>query len=416
MDDSLPLGRALRSQPDTRVLLAALQTGPDADLLAEVERANAAGVEWNQVLELARAHRVLPQLLRTLGPLPTTPTSVRADLLNGALRNARRQSRLASALDDVLATLRERDIPALALKGPSLSLWLYGDAHQRMSRDLDVLIAPEFVYEAVGAVVAAGFEAAVPGMRRLSPQEAAVVVRDFVLKDVSYFHPGLRIALELHWRPYRLPGLSRLSQALQAGLTTHVSEDGRWAFADDAARAAYVLAHGAAHGYRRLGWLVDAARLAERIATDTWGEVLALASEDGAEPFVLLGPFLAERLFGTVFPDPVRERLQQRERRLARLALRCSMTSPQRDEMSPDLLRLSMALFDSPPDRVRVAWEYLTAPAEGELPAANLRETPTARLLRRMARPRRLASRLLRLQRTPGHTRENHMRPGKSRG
>ena len=379
---------ALRARPEPRLLLDALR--PDTSLEAAVARAAADGVDWGAAFRLMRSHRLVPHLAAALAGQPGVPEPARASLRRTAEGAALRQLRMAAALDRVLGALGAAGVPALPLKGPALAAWLFGDVAGRASVDLDVLVEAARLGEAVAAVRALGFEGA-GGLRLLAPGEAAVVAREFALKDASFRHPGLDVALELHWRPFRDRGLEALTGALRAGLRTdHASPP---APGPPAAVAAFVLAHGAFHGYRRLTWLVDAAALGARLEAPAWAEALRLAEADGVRAAVLLGPHLADALLGVAPPAPLRPALGLEARRLGRLAARCPTATPDATgRTDADRLALQAGLYDRRLDRARFALRYLVRPAEGELEAADLRRTPLARARRRLARPARLAA------------------------
>lgn len=384
------LERALLARPPVRLLLQAARAVPPADLGAAVARAVADGLDWDEVVRLARSHRLVPHVAPALAGEAAVPEAIRRRLLAASRRHAYRQLRMAGALGQALGALGEAGVPSLPLKGPTLASWLFGDPARRTSADLDVLIAPGSVGPAVAAVRRLGFEGRGP-VRLLAPAEAEVVAREFTLKDAAFYHPALGVALELHWRPFRDRRLRAMTGALRAGL--RLDHPARPDVGPPAAVAAYVLAHGALHGYRRLTWLVDAAALARRLDDDQWGEVLGLAEADRVSPAVLLGPFLAHRLLGAPLPGPLHAAVSARGPQLQRLADRCRTETPDDyGETRLGHLALQAGLYDRVRDRARFVARYLLAPADGELDGADLQAGPLARLRRRAARPVQLAA------------------------
>ncbi len=381
--------RALMERPETRLLLLAARPVPPHALGERAARL-ASGVDAAAFVDLATAHRVVPHVARSLVGLGGVPGGLRDRLRRRAAGNARRQLAMAAALGRVVGALGRAGVPALPLKGPALAAALFGDPGQRASVDLDVLVDPGSLVGAFAAVEGEGFVAGGKD-RGLTAAQAAVVAAEFRVHDATFWHPGLRISLELHWRPFHDRRLTALTDALTAELALDPTGLAWRDRALSAVEAAYVLVHGAAHGYRRLGWLVDAAALAERLDDAMWREAHALAAADGVEAAVLLGPALAHRWLGAPLPDALRPHVEAAAGRLGRLAGWCLTRTPDRPRtLHPATVALGAALYDRPADRLRHVWRLLTSPASGELAEADLRPGAVGRARRLAARPARL--------------------------
>ena len=381
--------RDLVGHSETRLLLLAARPSGPPDLDERIVRLGAP-VDAEAFVELAAAHRVGPHVARSLVGQEALPGDLRDRLRQQAARNARRQLGMAAALGRVLGALGRAGVPALPLKGPALAAALFGDPGQRTSIDLDVLIDPGSLAEAFAAVEAEGFVAS-GKVRELTAAQASVVAAEFRVHDAAFWHPGRRVSLELHWRPFRDRRLTALTDALAAELALDPTGLVWRDRALSAAEAAYVLVHGAAHGYRRLGWLVDAAGLAERLDDAAWREAHALAVADGVEAAVLLGPTLAHRWLGAPLPPVLRPHVEAEADRLQRLAGWCLTRTPDRPRtLHPATVALGAALYDRPADRLRHVWRLLTSPASGELAEVDLRPGAVGRARRLVARPARL--------------------------
>lgn len=382
------LERALASTPEMRLLLLAARPAPP-DLGPAVAGAVADGLDPAAFLALARAHRVVPHVARALREADGVPEGLRQRLARAEARNALRQLQMAAALGDVLGALGEAGVPSLPLKGPTLATWLFGDPARRTGADLDVLVAPGALADAVAAVGALGYGSG-EGSLGLTAAQAAVVAAEFEVKDASFWHAERRVRLELHWQPFRDRRLVALRHALEAGLTVDHPDPRRPAIGPLAGAGAFVLVHGAFHGYRRLSWLVDAAGLAVALPDDAWAEALELARADGVEGAALLGPVLASRLLGVPVPAPLRARVRARRRVLRRLVDWCETATPDGGgQMRPAVFARTVGLYDTAGGRARRVWGYLARPSEGEVGAADL---DGARWRRRLARPLRLAA------------------------
>ena len=378
------LERDLWARPESRLLLLSARTCPPP--LTEATE----GVDWPTFRKLVFAHRLVPHVARSLSEVPTVPSGFRHALQQAEADNAWRQLEMARVLTVVLGALGEAGVPALPIKGPALASWLFGDPARRTSIDLDVLVAPDALAEAFAVVGRIGFESG-GKVRGLTAAEAEVVATEFQLKDAAFIHPEWRVSLEIHWRPFRDRGLSTLAEGLAADLRVDTTGLAWRNTRVSAAGAAFVLAHGAMHGYRRLTWLADAAALSERLDEAAWEEVVALAAADGFEGAVLLGPYLAHRLLGAPVPEAVRPRIEAHLPRLRRLAGWCLTETPDHErQMHPATAALGAGLYDRSGDRLRHLWHLLVSPASGELAEADLRPGAAARARRIAARPARL--------------------------
>lgn len=138
-----------------------------------------------------------PELIARL-PAPLA-TLVRA----GRQHNQLRALRLSAGLVRVMRAFEHEAIPVLPLKGPVLSMRLYGNSCVRQSCDLDILVDPADLYRAVDALKALGFQP-----RFELPQ------RPLHLRQVqrSMHHLGFadagQLSLELHWRTDPVPATS----------------------------------------------------------------------------------------------------------------------------------------------------------------------------------------------------------------
>jgi Uncharacterised nucleotidyltransferase len=96
---------------------------------------------------------------------------------------------------DVLDALRAAGIRAMPLKGSSLARQLYHDVAARTSRDIDILVAPEDLAGAVGAVQELGWRWQADVSR----------IGGLPLLHETLVHPSLP-RIELHWRVHWYEG------------------------------------------------------------------------------------------------------------------------------------------------------------------------------------------------------------------
>lgn len=183
-----------------------------------------------------------------------------AGIVQGKARQVLRQ-RAAGAR--VQALLADRGIASVEIKGWQLGHLLYGEETLRQSRDVDVLLRPDQVAEAVEATAQAGYT----NMRGrpLKAGVAQAILRFH--REVEVRDPSSGVIVELHSRSLENPpaGWSDATM-LEAQL--------------DLSNPHYVLyltLHGAGSNWKRLKWLADLAMIVQRVEKDVMHQVLHLA-------------------------------------------------------------------------------------------------------------------------------------------
>lgn len=248
------------------------------------------GVDPDALIALAVAHRVTViaerswQALARRSLAPEPPPALR----ERAARARRRSFMAAAHLVRLAETLKAHGVPWVALKGPALSIQLYGDATVRTARDLDVIVPEHRLESALAAAVEVGWTAPAQwrDLRRLTARY------DMELRPTLGGQPLLELhgTLAPRFVQFTLdPFADGASASVPiAGcpiptLTGH-------------AQATYVAWHGGRGLWYRLGWLVDYARLLPRGESEA-RTLLARAQEFGAEAAVRAGALFAQALF-----------------------------------------------------------------------------------------------------------------------
>ncbi|MGO9759950.1 MAG: nucleotidyltransferase family protein [Solirubrobacteraceae bacterium] len=149
--------------------------------------------DWSLVIDLLRARGLLP----LLGPRLADLAGERAGdefavVVTQAIDAGRRQGAFLQLISArVMSALGDAGITSTALKGPRLSEALYGDAGRRLSSDIDLLVAPEQLIEAVAIVRGLGYMAPTDHI-----EEGGLPLLHFALLHER----GELPPVELHWR------------------------------------------------------------------------------------------------------------------------------------------------------------------------------------------------------------------------
>jgi putative nucleotidyltransferase-like protein len=302
---------------DFELFCLALRRRPDPE--EALRRALAAGPNWTRLVAGARRHLVEPLLLAGLraGDARRVPPDVLAELRRRSAADARRTLAQIADIDALSRAFGRRGVRFLVLKGVALSAQLYGDAGRRGGRDIDLLIEPDGFAGAHAVMTEAGY-------RRRIDQLSARQTEEYRrrIKDVEYVHAVTQAHIELHYRltdnehllACDFEALWREREMVQAGGAAIPTLPRR-------RLALYLLAHGAAHAWERLRWLVDLAELLrEPGAVDA---ALEAADAAGLGPAMLHALALAHDWLGLGVAERhlVRARASARVRRLDRILM-----------------------------------------------------------------------------------------------
>lgn len=259
------------------------------------------GVDWDRLVEMARAHAVAPLLYRRLQSLRSekVPGDV-LDRLRGHVQHLRlRNLFLSGELIRLLDELAARGIRAIPYKGPVLTALAYGDLALREFGDLDLLVPEADVREAREVLVSFGYR---PEHRLTPAQEAAFLRYD---RECSYYRED-GSAVELHWTVSQRYVPLPLDFEELWGRAMRVPLGGRAVPTFPPEDLILILAvHGGAHLWTRLGWIRDIAELTGSFEEPDWERLLERAGALKCRRMLLLGLFLANEVAGADLPEDV---------------------------------------------------------------------------------------------------------------
>ncbi len=271
------------------LLRCALHTGDPAEV-GELCR----GMDWTRFAACFKRHRVGAFLHHRLPPRAreALPEPTRSELGRAAGRAMRRSLTRATELARIVRVLEDGGIGVASLKGPLLSLELYGDLGHRHSGDLDLIVGPSEVLRTDAILRACGYVRVEPDFE-LTPRQQEAHLRFH--RENKYLGPANGIRLEVKWRLFGSAGDWRgerkRKEVAGRGVETLSIEE----------NALYLFVHGARHGWFRVFWLVDVALLLLDRRID-WPTVRSDARKLGAERSLLQGAALACELLGVPLP------------------------------------------------------------------------------------------------------------------
>lgn len=315
-------------------------------------------IDWDDAVDTARRHRVLPLLNRYFhdGPADGPDPSIRATVQEECHAIAGRNLHLTTELHRLLERLRSAGLRVLPYKGPVIAATAYGGATRRQFLDLDLLIRGNDLDRATEVLRAEGYW---PAKRLHALGEVVFTNEDDVLVD-----------LHTNALPRYFPGSLSFDELwARRERRTVGDEDVPTLSTEDL--VAILAVHGTKHCWQRVAWLVDIAALSEQRPID-WDDVWTRAKAIRATRNLAMGLHLVS--------SELRPRLPA-----AATFDRPSMRSAQpmaRDAQAflygddPVTLRERLAFhlrsLDRPSDRLRYVFRLGTIPTEGELRLVSL--------------------------------------------
>ncbi len=216
------------------------------------------GTDMGRLIRLSYQHKVAYQMLLFAQKNPGLFSS-------GELQKLHENNRMVAlkalsqlhALRKLSIVFREKNISFISIKGPQLSRMLYGREALKDSVDLDLmLVKGEKDLAAVHALLTeAGYTRSnlndYPGRFR---RKLFLIAK----REISYFNPDTRIAIDLHIRPGANTYLTehRFEDFFQR-LKEFDLEGTSVTVLSDEAYFVYLCYHGALHQFGRLAWLAD---------------------------------------------------------------------------------------------------------------------------------------------------------------
>ncbi len=193
--------------------------------------------------------------------------------------------RRKAALQRLSELFQQAGIRYIILKGDPLAEQLYAYPEARSSKDIDILIRPEDIADALQLLSSSGYVSRKPRLGFL--QRAHVKVT----KDIAFIDPGTGQQLELHERL-----LLAEPDYFTDDLISSVGDEARPA-TDNLHYQLYLVMHGASANWPRLKWIVDICLLLRKLDDRQAASLFKLAEKYGCRSAVAASLQFAESLF-----------------------------------------------------------------------------------------------------------------------
>ena len=238
-------------------------------LLAEVaydEKANISdllsdpALDWDYLLEAAKFHGLIPVLApKLLRQLTSVPERVRFELQQASRRALEGTLALSGELVRVLRSLNAAHVECIPFKGPALAAELWGNFTLRQSMDIDLLVRPAQVGQAVEVLRSCGYTPE-SDWKSLLPRAVELQLKK----------PGMP-PLELQWgiAPKCFSVDLEIDACWQRAQRSQFGGQPTLAFAPEDLMLILCI-HGWKHSWNRLLWIADVARLMRKSTALDW--------------------------------------------------------------------------------------------------------------------------------------------------
>ena len=259
-------------------------------------------VDWTKLLDASILHGLAPLVYKSLESCDVE--GVPKDVLEG-LRDHFRKNVLWSLartreLLELLDLFTRNGIQAIPYKGPVLASMAYGDLSMRQFDDLDIFVPEGNVKRAKGLLLGLGYRADF----LLAGRQENVYLKS--KDEYGFYNDSKKFLVEIHWKIVPRYLSIPLDTEELLGRLKPVSFNNREVMTFCGEDLLLILCiHGGKHGWCRLGWICDVAKVIRAKREINWERILVRARKLKLERMVLLGLLLAKELAGTDLPEMI---------------------------------------------------------------------------------------------------------------
>jgi|WetSurMetagenome_2_1015567.scaffolds.fasta_scaffold29041_2 hypothetical protein len=256
-----------------------------------------------QLIRLAMRHKVIYPLLLFARNHSDRFTQEQLSQLEARSKSIALRSLIQlNELKTIAGVLNDHGIAFIVVKGPHLARIIYGHNATKESVDLDIMLVHERDHEKVHVLLTqAGYSVTnYPHSKTRLQRKLFFTAK----REISYFAPGKRCAVDLHIRP---GANTYLTTGYFSGFFTGLREDmldgTSLPVLADEPYLVYLCYHASLHQFSRLAWLLDIrAFLLIRQQNLDFAMVLRFARQINAERSVYLAMILLKAYFGEEIP------------------------------------------------------------------------------------------------------------------
>lgn len=357
--------------------------GPEQQLMMTAMRADLAenspsnfnrAVEWQQLIETAESHGVLPIVAEYVfeNLSDETPDKVLIDLKNRCEIIAQQNLRLLAELTRISALLKDAGVDIISYRGPVLASTEYNSVSRRQFTDIDLFVRHEDIPKVQSILQENGYEPqyecpSTTGLTETQQWAYTRFRRDYPFQNVSS-----GTVVEIHWR------------ILDLKFPTEVELDDVWdrsktvEFAGERVRTLstedtlfMLCVHGTRHYWERIEWINDVARVINNHDID-WEYTLQKAREHNSVRMFLVGLYLTQRLYATELPPEIEHQFDRDSEIEAICETLMSWLFNTESVSELELQLFQLRMLDRNQDRAKFVLKVLFLPERVEIEAVAL--------------------------------------------
>jgi hypothetical protein len=284
---------------EVQLILDSVQEPTQSEAFERISGLLSQDLKWDYIAEIVRRHHFGPLLFQALKTIPNAncPPVFLEWLRQNCYRSVTHNLHLQAELIQLLHLFTEYEIPMMPFKGPALASILYTDIGYRPFNDLDILVHPENFLRVKDWLINRGYS---PDKNSSQTEYEYTFVKD-----------NGNLCFELHWEIRTRFMKSRLNAAYlwNRAIPQNIFGVPSWGLPPEELFLMLCQHGGEKHGWMRLKWLCDLARLINRVSLD-WERLLFEAAVLHLEEPVRQGLYLLESFLNVSLPASLSRELR----------------------------------------------------------------------------------------------------------
>ncbi len=261
-------------------------------------------IDWDDVIRIAVAHRVMPLLFINLQKTHSRsiPQTTLKKLKTYYYTNLQHSLTIAGELVELIALFQEKNISFIPFKGPALAESVYGDSALRQFADLDILVGKKDISTMYQLLLSLDYR---PEIDLTAAQLIAYAKTEYSL---SLYNMDTKVTVELHWN---LTGRYTTYPMVMDHFDGHFEST---TFSGAPIRQMpvedllmYLCIHGSKDCWCNLDSICCVAELVGARSDIDWGRVMELADQIRCRRMLDVGLLLAHHLLAAPIPSRVLE-------------------------------------------------------------------------------------------------------------
>lgn len=294
-----------------QALLTLSNPGLSADEHMLGQLRNLPSFDWDEVLGLARRHRISPFISHRLEALAdkldgvglAPPRSVSASFRAEGQAALFHEMALMAELQRIKARFDATGITFLVIKGLVLSSRCHGQMGLRVNHDIDLVVLPEQLIEAHEVLVGMGCRLVEPTG---DPTPEILAQWAQRTKDFVYLAAVGNTVIELHHRLFDNHALCD-GEVFARARSVRLFDQTEVLTLNDRDTLAYLALHGALHAWSRLKWLIDLALVCKCLPPADVGRIVQGTRGAAGERALSQAISLLRKIYGFECAKPTPE-------------------------------------------------------------------------------------------------------------